>query len=323
MDNNLLKVSRETKVPQNQGLALPPFRDFESICIQLDLKKTDHTPTLACAKHLDGWLKSQGLSLADMNAQRVAEYFNHLKTAEIKGKNGIIRNGYSVATQNSRKTALKKLLKAVVEDPRIDQLFEQHKPTAIAANLDQQDYLSDSEIQRLVAYCHSFKRSRTKKLMGWLIQILFETGCRIQEIKDLRVIDTHYHDDHYALNITGKGNKTRVVFCKKLTFVGIRRDLQPAKWIFETTQGNQIDLASSLKRLKIIAQAVLGEDRGSHVKHHTLRHSTAMHLLHVRKLDARTVSAYLGHANVSTTLNVYVHPRVSAEAILGDRKDNH
>ena len=316
MDINILKVPRETKVPQNQGLALPPFRDFESICIQLDLKKTDHTPTLACAKHLDGWLKSQGLSLGDMNAERVSEYFEFLKTAPIKGKNGQIRQGYSVATKNSRKMALKKLLKAVVEDPRIDQLFKQHKPTVIAPSIDQHDYLSESEIQNLVSYCHSFKRSRTKKLMGWLIKILFETGCRIQEIKDLRTLDVHEHNDHFSLNITGKGNKTRVVYAHKNTIAGIRKDLQPATWMFETTQGNAIDVASSLKRLKIIAQAVLGEDRGSHVKHHTLRHSTAMHLLHGRKLDARTVSAYLGHANVSTTLNVYVHPKVSAEAVL-------
>ena len=154
--------------------------------------------------------------------------------------------------------------------------------------------------------------------MGWLIKILFESGCRIQEIKDLRVIDIQELGDHYTLNITGKGNKTRIVYAKSITLEGIRKDLQPVTWIFETTQGNPIDMASSLKRLKHIAMAVLGPERGQHVKHHTLRHSTAMHLLHIRKLDARTVSAYLGHANVSTTLNVYVHPKVSAGAILGN-----
>lgn len=44
------------------------------------------------------------------------------------------------------------------------------------------------------------------------------------------------------------------------------------------------------------------------LKFHGLRHSFATHCIESR-CDYKTVSVILGHADISTTLNLYVHPR--------------
>ena len=44
-----------------------------------------------------------------------------------------------------------------------------------------------------------------------------------------------------------------------------------------------------------------------HLKFHSLRHSFATRCIEAGG-DYKTVSAILGHADISTTLNLYVHP---------------
>lgn len=45
------------------------------------------------------------------------------------------------------------------------------------------------------------------------------------------------------------------------------------------------------------------------MKFHGLRHSFATRCIE-SKADVKTVSVLLGHANISTTLNLYVHPNM-------------
>lgn len=44
-----------------------------------------------------------------------------------------------------------------------------------------------------------------------------------------------------------------------------------------------------------------------HIRFHGLRHTFATRLIEA-KVDVKTVSVLLGHSDVSTTLNLYVHP---------------
>ena len=47
-------------------------------------------------------------------------------------------------------------------------------------------------------------------------------------------------------------------------------------------------------------------------KHHGLRHTFATTLIE-NKVDIKTTSSILGHSDVSTTLNIYVHPSDEAK----------
>lgn len=46
-----------------------------------------------------------------------------------------------------------------------------------------------------------------------------------------------------------------------------------------------------------------------HLKYHGLRHSFATRCIE-SNCDYKTVSTLLGHANIATTLNLYVHPNM-------------
>ena len=48
------------------------------------------------------------------------------------------------------------------------------------------------------------------------------------------------------------------------------------------------------------------------IKFHGLRHSFATRCIE-SNCDYKTVSVLLGHSNISTTLNLYVHPNLGAE----------
>lgn len=48
------------------------------------------------------------------------------------------------------------------------------------------------------------------------------------------------------------------------------------------------------------------------IKFHGLRHTFASTLIE-NKVDVKTVSTILGHSDISTTLNVYVHPSNEAK----------
>lgn len=55
-----------------------------------------------------------------------------------------------------------------------------------------------------------------------------------------------------------------------------------------------------------------------HIKFHGLRHSFATRCIETG-CDYKTVSALLGHANISTTLNLYVHPNIEHKKKCVDR----
>ena len=59
----------------------------------------------------------------------------------------------------------------------------------------------------------------------------------------------------------------------------------------------------------------------SYIKFHGLRHSFATRLIE-SNCDYKTVSALLGHSNVSTTLNIYVHPSFDQKKKCIDKIEN-
>ena len=50
------------------------------------------------------------------------------------------------------------------------------------------------------------------------------------------------------------------------------------------------------------------------LKYHGLRHSFATRCIEVG-CDYKTVSVLLGHSNISTTLNLYVHPNMEQKTL--------
>jgi integrase len=91
-----------------------------------------------------------------------------------------------------------------------------------------------------------------------------------------------------------------------------RRELPPVgevAWVFHTGAGTPFGHRNVETRALNNAAELAGLDDGSwpRLRFHDLRHTFASHLILDLRLDVAQVSRILGHAQVSTTLNVYTH----------------
>lgn len=92
---------------------------------------------------------------------------------------------------------------------------------------------------------------------------------------------------------------------------------QDNKNIFTTNQGNIMNLATGPKWFSNF----LKNNNFTHIRFHDLRHTFAT-LLVGHKVDIKTVSSTLGHAQASTTMNYYVHSLESASKASAELLEN-
>lgn len=81
-----------------------------------------------------------------------------------------------------------------------------------------------------------------------------------------------------------------------------------ADWVFATRNGTPLNQRNVQRSALTRTARVAGLDReGDPLRFHDLRHTFASHLIIDLHLDVVQVSRILGHASVSTTLDVYAH----------------
>jgi integrase/recombinase XerD len=149
-----------------------------------------------------------------------------------------------------------------------------------------------------------------------LLLFLYNSGARASEAASLRVQDLDTRSR--LVRITGKGNKQRVCPLWPQTIGHLRR------LIAERSKDEplfQNRLRQPLTRFGIhtlverhAAHAAEREPslRSKRVSPHTIRHSTATHLLRAG-VDINTIRGWLGHASINTT-NLYAEVDLDAKA---------
>lgn len=168
-------------------------------------------------------------------------------------------------------------------------------------------WLLPEEIDQLI---RAAKTVRDKAI----IKIYFATGGRLSEIRNLdrnnieeappRMIENRIV---YKLWVCGKGDKYRPVFIDDATkeyvdaYLETREDC--FKPLFMSAQNNRLGGSTIEKMLHKTARSA-GLDK--HVTPHVLRHSFTSDLA-VRNAPVLGISKLLGHARVSTTMNIYAH----------------
>ncbi len=144
-----------------------------------------------------------------------------------------------------------------------------------------------------------------------LLALMYASGTRAQEVCDLRVRDVLFDKDNVILTITGKGDKTRRIriarFSSKmlrnyLIWLGIDRQLD--KHIFSTRTHEHMTIscveAIYKKYLYTAKQQNPSMFRQSKYSPHSMRHTTAMHMLEAG-VPMMAIKNFLGHASVTTT----------------------
>lgn len=146
-----------------------------------------------------------------------------------------------------------------------------------------------------------------------LLRFLYNTGARVQEALDVRACDLHLDSPSHVL-LRGKGRKERVCplwadTVRRLRALLRERHLDPkdSTPLFVGRSGHALTRFGIryllIKYVQRAAPRCPGLER-KRIHPHTLRHTTAMHLLQ-SGVDLNTIRCWLGHASVTTT-NRYV-----------------
>jgi len=143
-----------------------------------------------------------------------------------------------------------------------------------------------------------------------LLSVLYDSGCRVQELVDLRVRDVIL-DNPAVLVLTGKGNKVRRIPLMKNTLALLQHYF--AEHCLETDWKKEYPLFTNKQRNKLTKEGIayiISRYAGSakrsstsvpeKVTPHMFRHSKAMHLLQAG-VNLIYIRDFLGHEDIKTT----------------------
>ncbi len=155
-----------------------------------------------------------------------------------------------------------------------------------------------------------------------MLSLLYDSGCRVQELIDLKVKDVQLEKSQ-RIFVHGKGNKYREIPILPGTGKIIRRyikvfSLAAQDQLFVNKQGNALTrqgVRYILQKYALIAKEKNPCDFDGQAHPHLLRHSKATHLVN-NGVNVYNVRDFLGHSSVKTT-QVYLtsNPEVTRKAI--------
>jgi site-specific recombinase XerD len=249
--------------------------------------------------YLPGWLGKPvtEFTLADLDAPAVLAFLDHLET----------ERGNGPRTRNARLAALRSFVQyAASRDPTAWPLV--HRVLAIPAKRYSRPllgYLTKEEIQAVLAAPDADTWAGHRDRVLFLV--LYNTGARVSEVSGLRRDDLA-NSQGRSVRIRGKGRKERVVPLWKQTATALaqwEKRLPPAPMgpLFPNARGQPLSrsgVEDRLKRAVSKASESCASLRGKAVSPHTIRHTTAMHLLQ-SGVDLTVIALWLGHESPETT----------------------
>jgi integrase/recombinase XerD len=247
-------------------------------------------------QHLHKAMKD--LTLADLDAPAVIAFLDHLEADR----------GNVARTRNARLGALRSFVRyAASRDPTAWPLA--NRVLAIPTKRHVKPllgYLTRQEMEAVLvapdAQTWAGHRDRV------LFAVMYNTGARVSEAIGLRRNDLNADQAGRSLRIRGKGRKERVVPLWKQTAVALsewtkRLPLSLEGPLFPNSRGRPLSRSGVEDRLEAAikkARASCPSLRNKNVSPHTIRHTTAMHLLQ-SGVDVTVIALWLGHENPQTT----------------------
>ncbi len=217
----------------------------------------------------------------------------------------------STSTINLRLATIKSFLKyALVEVPEYTDTIR--KILALPSRKMDQPviaFITKMEYETLLGVCNGedFISSRDKLI----IMILYNTGCRVSELINVRVCDlTSAYGTAKTpyIHFYGKGRKERNTPIWKSTDSYIQKYIKEHmlsgnEFIFKSRRGECITRSGVAQRITVITKKAsdgCGSLKEKNITPHTFRHSAAMNLLQAG-VDISTIAIWLGHESIETT----------------------
>ncbi len=243
------------------------------------------------------------LDIADLDAPLIAAFLHHLEHER--------RN--SVQTRNARLAAIHSLFRfAALKHPEHAALIQR----VLAIPPKRYDrtivtYLSEPETHALLAAPD--RATWAGRRDHAILLLAIQTGLRVSEIAQLRRHDLALGTGAHV-RCQGKGRKERCTPLTRPTFATLRTWLRehdadpPAAPLFPSRAGRALTRGAIWRLVTTHATTASGTCaslRAKHVTPHTLRHTTAMTLLHAG-VDTSIIALWLGHEGLEST-NIYLH----------------
>lgn len=263
------------------------YRDTFELLFRYLEKRTGRTPS--------------ALRLNDLDAPNILDFLDYLET----------ERSNSPRTRNLRLTAIRSFMRhASVRNPGCLPVVQ--RVLAIPSKRFDRtvlNFLSRQEVDALLAAPDPTTWSGHRDTV--LFSVLYNSGARVSEVTGLRVGDVLL-DRSSALLLHGKGRKERVVPLWKNTAAQLRRWLARISRssqapVFPNRRGKPLSRSGVEHRLQMAvteASKRCPSLQSRRISPHTIRHTTAMHLLQ-SGVDITVIALWLGHEDPATT-HLYV-----------------
>jgi len=252
------------------------------------------------------------LQLVDLDAPLVLDFLDHLENGR----------GNTTRTRNARLAAIHSFMRyAAVRDPASLPITQ--RVLAIPAKRFDRPalgYLTREQVAAILAAPDRSTWSGHRDAV--LLATAYNTGARVSELTGLQVRDVLL-DRHTAVHLHGKGRKQRAIPLWKNTAAELRGWLSrinsaPNAPVFPNRAGAPLTrsgVRDRLNRAVAVAEQHCPSLHGRHVSPHTLRHSTAMHLLQ-SGTDLAVIALWLGHSSPAVTHQYLEADLAAKEAVL-------
>ena len=237
------------------------------------------------------------MRLQDITPALILAFLDHLERDR----------GNAVRTRNARLAALRAVLKfAGHRDVEALHVVEQ----ALGVPMKRFErpmlgFLSREEMLAIIGKPGSSWTSQRDHLM---LHMLYNTGARVSEIIGVRLADVVL-DGAACVHLHGKGRKQRTMPLWRSTTKALRAwlrlnpELVPTSALLPSRDGHPMTRTNVTQRLALAVAAatlVMPSLKGRRVSPHTVRHTTAMHLLQSgERIDG--IALWLGHESPTTT----------------------
>ena len=230
--------------------------------------------------------------------------------------NELEKRNYKAASINRKVASISKLFKVLQAAGRIEENpVEQLKNVKRLNRSVSGDVIISLTIED-IRKATELKSSMAEKQLSTIIKILAQTGLRISELINIKYNDIEPHDKNiYKIRIIGKGKKERFIYLPKTEIKTIEKLWLKIisipdhhDYIFYNYNHDKYCRKYLWREIKIRFKNTVDKD----VHPHLLRHFFITYKISIEKKDIKAVSKYAGHANVSTTLNMYVDTPLDA-----------
>ena len=237
------------------------------------------------------------MRLTDLTSELILRFLAHLERERHN----------SVRSRNLRLTALRAFLKFAGRRD-VTALHAIERAMAVPMKRFERPLLGHLTRPEMIAVLGQPGSDWTSQRDHLLLSLLYNTCARVSEIGGVRVVDVVL-DGAACVHLHGKGRKERSVPLWKSTAAAIRAwlhanlQLRGPAALLPNRSGHPMTRCNVAQRLALAVDRAAAEHpslKTRRVSPHTLRHSTAMHLLQ-SGVPFNVIALWLGHESMNTT----------------------